>query len=83
MKNYTTIKNWKKSLVLPALLLISTGVFAQSGNHVFEGAEVVNFDTLDLATPGGQTWSTYRGATPGYFRGHVKNMGIRQTIWLI
>ena len=55
---------------LPALLLViifwHSGLFAQ-GNHVFSGAEAVNFGTVDLATPGGQTWSTFRGATPGYF----------------
>ena len=43
------------------------GVQAQTGNHVFSGAEANNFLIVDLATPGGQTWSTFRGATPGYF----------------
>jgi hypothetical protein len=36
------------------------------GNHVFCGTEIVNFGTLSLSTPGGQTWSTDRTATPGY-----------------
>lgn len=53
-------------MTLLSVLLSSTAAYGQ-GNHVFEGVEKVNFGTLDLATPGGQTWSTYRGATPGYF----------------
>jgi hypothetical protein len=42
-------------------------VNAQTGNHVFTGAEADNFGIVDLATPGGQSWSTYRGSIPGYF----------------
>jgi hypothetical protein len=48
-------------------LLCSFLSFAQTGNHVFSGAEANNFGVVDLATPGGQTWSTDRQAIPGYF----------------
>lgn len=47
------------------LLFFSLCSYAQ-GNHVFSGTEAVNFGTISLATPGGQTWSTARTATPGY-----------------
>jgi Secretion system C-terminal sorting domain len=42
---------------------------AQNGNYVFSNTEVVNFGTIDLATPAlfGQTWATNRSSTPGYF----------------
>jgi len=40
---------------------------AQTGNHVFTGAEATSFGIISLATPGGQTWSTDRAAAPGYF----------------
>jgi hypothetical protein len=40
---------------------------AQSGNRVFTGGEFTNLGTIDLAAPGGQSWSTDRLATPGYF----------------
>ena len=39
-------------MTLLSVLLSSTAAYGQ-GNHVFEGAEKVNFGTLDLATPGG------------------------------
>lgn len=39
---------------------------AQS-NYVSGGGEVVNFGTINLATPSGQIWSTARTASPGYF----------------
>jgi hypothetical protein len=42
-------------------------VQAQTGNKVFTGAEMVNFGTISLSTPGGQSWTTDRLATPGYF----------------
>lgn len=56
----------RKLRFLP-LLLTGTVCMAQTGNHVFSGAEMTTFGTGDLATPGGQTWSTDRSATPGYF----------------
>lgn len=37
------------------------------GNHVFSGAELVNFSVLDIAVTNGITWSTDRNALPGYF----------------
>lgn len=40
---------------------------SQTGNKVFTGAEMVNFSTISLSTPGGQSWLTDRLATPGYF----------------
>lgn len=49
-----------------AMLLHTTSARAQ-GNRVFEGVEKVAYRAIDLSTPGGQTWSTHRGATPGYF----------------
>jgi hypothetical protein len=52
---------------LIALLLLANLCFAQSGNHVFGGGEAANFGVIDLTTPGTQTWSTNRSATPGYF----------------
>lgn len=48
-------------------IFIVEKAIAQSGNHVFEPSETVNFGIIDLSTPGGQTWSTDRTATPGYF----------------
>ncbi|WP_346236643.1 hypothetical protein ABDK00_014555 [Niabella insulamsoli] len=54
-----------------AFFILSTGFvqwsFAQTGNHVFSGSEAANFGTVSLSTPGGQTWSTDRSASPGYF----------------
>lgn len=42
-------------------------LYGQTGNHVFETAEIATFGELDLATPGSQTWSTARSASPGFF----------------
>jgi len=47
------------------LLFYSLCSYTQ-GNHVFSGTEAVSFGIISLATPGGQTWSTARTATPGY-----------------
>lgn len=55
------------AITLVFLLLLQSVAYSQTGNHVFEGAESVNFGVINLATPAGQTWSTFRGATPGYF----------------
>jgi hypothetical protein len=49
------------------LLFTIFTVHAQTGNRVFTGAEKTNFITIDLATPGTQSWSTDRMSTPGYF----------------
>ena len=56
-----------KTLLTSVLLASSIFSFAQAGNHVFSGAEANNFGIVDLATPTGKTWSTFRGASPGYF----------------
>ena len=56
-----------KSCITLTLVASTLGMNAQTGNHVFSGAEAANFGTIDLATPPGTTWSTYRGAVPGYF----------------
>jgi hypothetical protein len=53
--------------ILLSLLLSVFQTYAQTGNHVFSGAEAGNFGIVDLATPGGQSWSTDRAALPGYF----------------
>lgn len=37
------------------------------GNHVFSGAELVNFSVADIAVSKGINWSTDRAALPGYF----------------
>ena len=55
------------AITLGCMLLLQTTAYGQSGNHVFEGAEATNYGSLDLATPVDQSWSTSRGATPGYF----------------
>lgn len=52
---------------LSLLLAMQLSKASAQGNHVAAGAEATNFGTIDLATPGGQTWSTARSATPGYF----------------
>ncbi|GAB2552917.1 Ig-like domain-containing protein [Spirosoma aerophilum] len=57
---------WSYMVVLVGILAGSVAQ-AQTGNYVFSGAEAVNYGVVDLATPGGQTWATDRGATPGYF----------------
>ncbi len=60
MKNYFNI-------YIVFIFFITANVNAQNGNYVFTGAEAANFGTVDLATPGGQTWETNRSALPGYF----------------
>lgn len=56
-----------KIIVVVFCMALASLVHGQTGNHVFSGGEAVNFDTIHLATPGGQSWSTDRTATPGYF----------------
>ena len=57
----------KAFLIMATIVLQNNSLTAQTGNNVFSGAEAANFGVVDLATPGGQTWSTFRGAAPGYF----------------
>lgn len=61
-KQATHIIHW---VVLASLIMMVGVVNAQTGNHVFSGGEATNYGTLDLALGG--SWSTDRGATPGYF----------------
>lgn len=56
----------KKELLLVTVLCHCLAAAAQ-GNYVFSGAEYATLTNVDLATPVGQTWGTYRGAIPGYF----------------
>lgn len=59
----------KNKVFLLIVIIVSQNnrLVAQTGNNVFTGAEAANFGVVNLATPGGQAWSTYRGAAPGYF----------------
>ena len=57
----------KAFLLIAIIVSHNNNLFAQTGNNVFTGAEAANFGIVDLATPGGQSWSTFRGAAPGYF----------------
>jgi hypothetical protein len=57
----------KVFLLIAIILSSSDNLFAQTGNNVFTGAEAASFGIVNLATPGGQTWSSFRGAAPGYF----------------
>ncbi len=59
--------DYPKILLTLAVLIGFAQLARGQGNHVFAGSESVNFGVIDLATPGGQTWSTDRSATPGYF----------------
>ncbi len=58
----------KKRAISFVLLLLTTNIFSQ-GNHVLSGGEAANRGVIDLATPGGQSWSTDRASLPGYFSG--------------
>jgi hypothetical protein len=58
----------KNPIFLITFLILTCSVLTKGqGNHVGTGGELDNFGVIDLATPGGQTWSTDRLATPGYF----------------
>lgn len=58
----------KRKLLLPVLIYLSGILTVQAqGNYVPSGSEATNFATIDLATPGSQTWATARTSTPGYF----------------
>lgn len=60
----------KKFVRLIALLLFGALVAYKSkaqGNNVFSGSEAASFNVINLGTPGAQTWTTVRSATPGYF----------------
>jgi Secretion system C-terminal sorting domain len=54
-------------IYIASLIFIIVNTKAQTGNYVFTGAEAVNFSTIDLTTPGTQTWVTDRSIAPGYF----------------
>lgn len=58
---------YRKKLLCCLLIFLYVYADAQTGNRVFSGAEMVNFGTISLSTPGGQSWATDRLATPGYF----------------
>ena len=55
--------------------------YAQS-NHVFAGGEILNFDTVDIATNHTTTWTTERSYNPGYFSsfGNAIYIGYSDTI---
>jgi hypothetical protein len=60
----------KNIIRICALLLLSALIAYKvraQGNNVFSGSEVNTFSPASLSTPGGQTWTTVRSATPGYF----------------
>ena len=57
----------KRKLLSLLLLAAAMSNVKGQGNYVPSGGEAVSFSTLDLATPGGQTWSTDRSSVPGYF----------------
>ena len=54
-----------KSLLICTFLLLTSNIYAQTGNRVFAGAEAANFGTINLSTS--QIWSTDRTISPGYF----------------
>lgn len=49
------------------LLMLTLAAANAQGNHVFSGAELVNFSVTDIAIRNGITWSTDRNSLPGYF----------------
>lgn len=49
------------------LFMLSLLTCKAQGNHVFSGAELVNFSVADIAVTNGITWSTDRNSVPGYF----------------
>ncbi|MFC3813286.1 hypothetical protein [Lacihabitans lacunae] len=57
---YTTLTSFS------LLLAITNTSLAQGNVYVASGSEFTNFGTIDLSTPP-NSWSTFRGATPGYF----------------
>lgn len=56
----------KTSLII-LLYIISLGKGIAQGNRVFSGAELINYDIVDISVQNGLTWSTERYALPGYF----------------
>jgi hypothetical protein len=55
-------------LTLACLLTMACcSSMAQNGNRVFGGNEMTNFSTINLPITAGQSWSTERTASPGYF----------------
>lgn len=57
----------QRLLLILCFALVNFCSNGQTGNRVFTGSEMVNFGTLDLATPAGKTWTTDRSSSPGYF----------------
>jgi hypothetical protein len=47
--------------------MLSLAAASAQGNHVFSGAELVNFSVADIAVTKEITWSTDRNSLPGYF----------------
>lgn len=56
-----------KSITCIILFMLSLLTCKAQGNHVFSGAEFVNFSVTDIAVTNGITWSTERNSLPGYF----------------
>lgn len=56
----------KTSLII-LLYFISLEKVVAQGNRVFSGAEIINYDIVDISVLNGLTWSTERAALPGYF----------------
>lgn len=68
MKHLRVIKHsTSRSLIsfFSYLVILVVSAKAQA-IYVAAGSEAVFFSTIDLSTPGEQTWSTERNATPGY-----------------
>jgi hypothetical protein len=53
-------------LKLLVLIVVPFSSIAQGNAYVASDSEFNNFGTIDLTTPP-NSWSTFRGATPGYF----------------
>lgn len=51
------------TVLIPAIADNSLGQV----NYVPAGSDAMDFGTINLETPGGQSWSTARAAAPGYF----------------
>lgn len=56
----------KTSLIILLYIISLEKGYAQ-GNRVFSGAEIINYDIVDISVLNGLTWSTERAALPGYF----------------
>lgn len=56
-----------KYTISTILLMLTLAAASAQGNHVFSGAELVNFSVTDIAITNGIGWSTDRNSLPGYF----------------